>query len=233
MHILPNSRKLTLDTSSITLRSKARRSHHCIYASAIEHHSGKRVLDIIPCTCSDSHIIAQPGTPCLVDVLSPPSDSLLRHYEMKGLHTSFSQLNDSTSSISFVSANETAEAASEPPKFQYDVLYSPDGSSEHNTDVSCVASEMRDANGKSEKEEMLFYNFNLPLVKDSDFNYYPERISREHGHDFPAAAPSDGRMVVHNDSKTKPWAKSATGAKKKGLRNRWVTKLGIRLATKA
>lgn len=133
---------------------------------------------IIPCTCSAPHILSQPGTPCLVEILSPSPDSLFLRSKRYGLVTPLSSHNSSPSLPLNSEKNEDTAGAQLGSAFQYYIPHISSNSVDYYTDASWAAFDMRDANERAETEAMLLDDFDLPFVDEEDFNYYPGRSPR-------------------------------------------------------
>ncbi|KAF1978021.1 hypothetical protein BU23DRAFT_654241 [Bimuria novae-zelandiae CBS 107.79] len=201
----PFSRRLTINTHVPRPLSQHRRSPHQYNSPPVRHHTGthfRDTIDIIPCTCSDSHIIAPPGMPCLADILKPPTpipESVCPPSKRSSRST---PINDPPSPTSrWSKRTESFHSIEEPQVERQDDLafcyYLPRISSttkDHYTDAPWVAFDVRKSDEQTESEEM---EFDLPFVQDKDFQYYPRKNSQVHG---PEAARKEESSLVDNES---------------------------------
>lgn len=203
MTMFLNPKRLTINTSTVH-PPQHRRSKHQFYAPSPRHGS-KRISDAIPCTCSESHIIAQPGTPCLIDVLSPSANSRLRRPKRLGSVTPVSYRSVSTISNSLSSVEESEEENQHDAVSSiYYSLNSSDNSIDH-PESPRVASEIHEAVGQADSKKPLLDDFDLPFVQDDDFNYYPERSPRTHG---PTCVVTEKNLILGNELNTVELEKS-------------------------
>ncbi|KAF2446854.1 hypothetical protein P171DRAFT_240449, partial [Karstenula rhodostoma CBS 690.94] len=231
-NILLNPRKLKLNTLPVPSDPHHRRSQNQLYTPSVRHHPGKRISSIIPCTCSDPHILSHPGKPCLVEILSPSPESLFRRSKRYGLVSPLSS-RSSSSSLSSDSVEEEVEHAQDGPAFRYYLPHISSNSVDYYTDASWVAFDMRDANERAETEEMLLGDFDLPFVDEDDFNYYPGKSLR------PLSAAEDasaGESLVLGDELEEAEAVKSVRLVEKvrrkfGLRDR-VGRLSMKLSCK-